>query len=119
MGKLWSVLFLLITVGGVACFAVAPYINHSLPRDVSEHGWAIDHLYFFILWLTGMYSSRPKVVMFWFMWKYRRGRQPATGEVHSRQPHAGDCVDDYSGGYAVVYRALSNECLGRGEDAAP
>jgi cytochrome c oxidase subunit II len=76
VGKFWSILFLLMTVGGVLCFALAPYYNHSLPRDVSETGWAIDHLYFFILWLTGAVFIATEGVMFWFLWKYNAGSNP-------------------------------------------
>ncbi|MEX0678997.1 MAG: cytochrome c oxidase subunit II [Pirellulales bacterium] len=70
MGKFWSVLFLMVPVLGVASFAVAPLYRHWLPLDVSEHGHTIDHLFYFILWLTGAVFVVTEVAMFWFMWRY-------------------------------------------------
>ena len=70
MGKFWSLIFLLVPVLGVAAFVVAPWYDHWLPRDISEHGHTIDHLFYFILWLTGAVFVATEVVMFWFMWRY-------------------------------------------------
>jgi len=63
-------LFLLVPVLGVACFVVAPWYKHWLPVDVSEHGHTIDHLFYFILWLTGAVFIATEVVLFWFLWRY-------------------------------------------------
>jgi cytochrome c oxidase subunit 2 len=41
-----------------------------LPRDVSEHGHEIDHLWNFILILTGLVFVATEVVLFWFIWRY-------------------------------------------------
>ena len=70
MGKIWALLFLLMLIFGVASFVVAPYYDHGLPRDISETGWAIDHLFMFILWLTGVVFVATEGVLFWFLWKY-------------------------------------------------
>ena len=70
MGKLWSVLFLLVPVLGVAAFLWAPSSGIWLPRDVSEHGHQIDHLWNFILVLTGLVFIATEVVLFWFLWRY-------------------------------------------------
>ncbi len=70
MGRFWSILFLMVLVGGLGTFAVAPVINHWLPKDVSEHGRAIDGLFYFILGLTGVVFIATEGVMFWFLWKY-------------------------------------------------
>ena len=70
MGKIWALLFLLMLIFGVASFVVAPYYDHWLPRDISETGWAIDHLFMFILWLTGVVFIATEGVLFWFLWKY-------------------------------------------------
>lgn len=66
----WSGLFFLVPLLGVATFVVAPYYNHWLPRDLSEHGHTIDHLFYFILILTGVVFIATEAVLFWFMWKY-------------------------------------------------
>jgi cytochrome c oxidase subunit 2 len=63
-------LFLLVPILGVFAFWIAPYIGHDLPRDISEQGHEIDHLYYFILILTGVVFVATEVVLFWFMWKY-------------------------------------------------
>jgi len=70
MGKVWALLFLLMLVFSVLSFVVAPYYDHWLPRDISETGWAIDHLFMFILWLTGAVFIATEGVLFWFLWKY-------------------------------------------------
>lgn len=70
MRRFWSFLFLLVPLGGVATFVAAPYFNIWLPRDVSEHGRAIDNLFMFILYLTGAVFIVTQLVLFWFSWKY-------------------------------------------------
>ena len=70
MGKFWSVLFLLVPVLGVATFVVAPWYDHWLPVDVSQHGRTIDHLFYFILYLTGVVFILTEVALFYFMWRY-------------------------------------------------
>ncbi len=76
--KFWSLVFLLVPVLGCATFIAAPYFNHWLPRDISEHGRTIDHLFNFILGLTGVSFVATEVVLFWFMWKYdaKSNKQP-------------------------------------------
>jgi len=66
----WSLLFLAVPVLGVATFAVAPAYDIWLPKDVSEHGAAVDGLFYFILWLTGAVFIATEGVLFWFIWKY-------------------------------------------------
>ncbi len=70
MGKFWAVVFLMVPVLGVACFAFAPMYRHWLPADVSQHGHTIDHLFYFILWLTGAVFVATEVALFWFLWRY-------------------------------------------------
>ena len=70
MNRFWSFLFLLVPIGGVACFVAAPYFNIWLPRDVSEHGRTIDSLFMFILYLTGAVFLVTEMVLFYFSWKY-------------------------------------------------
>src|SRR5687768_203988 len=76
VGKIWASLFLLMLVFGVLSFVVAPYYDHWLPRDISETGWAIDHLFMFILWLTGVCFIATELVLFWFLWKYNANDNP-------------------------------------------
>ena len=70
MGRFWSVLFLLVPTLGVLTFALGPPYHIWLPRDISEHGRTIDHLFYFILWLTGFVFVITEVVLFWFLWRY-------------------------------------------------
>ena len=51
-------------------FVVAPLYKHWLPHDISQHGHTIDHLFYFILWLTGAVFVVTEVALFWFMWRY-------------------------------------------------
>lgn len=70
MGRFWSLLFLAVPVLGVALFLWAPGAGHWLPRDVSEHGHTIDHLFRFILFLTGIVFIGTECVLFYFLWRY-------------------------------------------------
>jgi cytochrome c oxidase subunit 2 len=70
MGKFWSLLFLLVPILGVYCFIYGWQENIWLPKDVSEHGHTIDHLFFFITGLTGIVFIGTELALFWFMWKY-------------------------------------------------
>lgn len=72
MGKFWSLLFLLVPILGVGLFVWAPFNNHWLPRDVSTHGYQIDHLFNFILGLTGVVFIATELLLFWFLWRYDR-----------------------------------------------
>ncbi len=73
MRLFWSLLFLLVPILGVATFVCAPYFNIVMPPDVSEHGRVIDHLFMFILYLTGAVFVVTEVVLFYFVWKYDAG----------------------------------------------
>ncbi|MCA9270279.1 MAG: cytochrome c oxidase subunit II, partial [Planctomycetales bacterium] len=80
MGRFWSILFLLVPVLGVGCFACAmagvdvPFFlsfhKHWLPEDVSADGGVIDGLFNFILFLTGAIFIGTSLTLFWFLWKY-------------------------------------------------
>jgi len=70
VGKFWSLLFLLVPVLGVYCFIYGYQQGIWLPEDVSSHGHAIDHLFFFITGLTGIVFVATEVALFLFMWKY-------------------------------------------------
>ena len=70
MGKFWSLLFLAVPVLGTALFFWAPAAGYWMPRDVSTHGHQIDHLWMFILILTGVVFVATEVFLFWFMWRY-------------------------------------------------
>lgn len=70
MGKLWSLLFLLVPIAGTAVFLAAPALHSWLPEDGSAHGHLIDHLWTFILYLTGLVFVVTEVILFWFIWKY-------------------------------------------------
>ena len=83
MGRFWSLIFLLVPVLGVVTFVLAPWYKHWLPQDVSEHGHAIDHLFYFILLLTGLVFIATEMVLFWFIWKYDgRGQNRPAAFLH-------------------------------------
>lgn len=70
MKRFWSFLFLLVPIGGVATFFVAPHFNIWLPRDVSANGHVIDSLFMFILYLTGAVFIATQLALVYFSWKY-------------------------------------------------
>ena len=70
VGRYWSFLFLMVPVFGVGAFVWGASGEMWLPRDISEHGYQIDHLFNFILILTGVVFIATEVVLFWFLWRY-------------------------------------------------
>lgn len=81
MGRFWSFLFLLVPILGVAIFVMAatetpPFEGHWFPEDISQHGYIIDGLFNFILYLTGAIFIATGLALFWFMWKYDAARNP-------------------------------------------
>jgi cytochrome c oxidase subunit 2 len=70
VARLWSLLFALAPILTVAMFIAGPIWGIWLPRDVSAHGGAVDHLFYLILWITGAVFVGTEGVLFWFMWRY-------------------------------------------------
>jgi len=82
VGKFWALMFLLVPIFGVGLFVwayVQPENRIWLPRDVSEHGHQIDHLFNFILVLTGLVFIVTEGALFCYLWKYEGGtnKEPA------------------------------------------
>jgi cytochrome c oxidase subunit 2 len=61
---------LLVPIAGVGIFVWAAAGGMWMPRDISEHGHEIDHLWNFILLLTGAVFVATEVALFWFLWRY-------------------------------------------------
>lgn len=70
MHKLWSLLFLLVLVGGTLSFLVAPWLGWWLPEDVSTYGHKIDHLYNFILIITGITFIGTQAFLVYCLFSY-------------------------------------------------
>jgi cytochrome c oxidase subunit 2 len=71
MGKFWSLLFLCVTIFGVGTFIVAPQFGIWLPQNISfDTGRSIDHLFQFILVLTGVVFIATELALFFFLWRY-------------------------------------------------
>ncbi len=70
MGKFWAVVFLMVPVLGVACFIYGAAYGSWLPKDVSQDGHTIDHLFYFILWLTAVVFVVTEMALFWFLLRY-------------------------------------------------
>lgn len=79
MGKFWSLVFLMVLVFGVGVFVWGAATGIWLPPLASAAGLGIDHLFMFILWLTGIAFIATEGALFWFLWKYNAtdNRQPA------------------------------------------
>lgn len=74
MGKLWSLLFLAVPVLGTGIFVAAandwwPIRGHWFPELVVQDQ-TVDHLFYFILYLTGAVFIATGLVLFWFLWRY-------------------------------------------------
>src|SRR5215470_18374082 len=71
MGKFWSILFLCVTIFGVATFIIGPATGIWLPQNIStDTGRSIDHLFMFILVLTGIVFIATELALFFFLWRY-------------------------------------------------
>jgi len=78
LGKFWSLVFLLVPIFGVGVFVYGalPSVHIGLPQDASESGHNIDHLWTFILGLTGIAFIATEGALFWFLWKYNAQSNP-------------------------------------------
>ena len=79
MGRFWSILFLLVPLlgAGSIIWAIAgypPMEDHWLPKDVSEGGAGIDHLFNIILYLTGAIFIGTGLVLALLLWRYGEHR---------------------------------------------
>src|SRR3569623_11143 len=79
VARYWALLFLLVPILGVGAFVWAAGGAMWLPRDISEHGHQIDHLWNFNLILTGAVIVATEVILFWFLWRYEKSAN--TGPV--------------------------------------
>jgi cytochrome c oxidase subunit 2 len=105
VGKFWSIVFLLIPVLGVACFVAGPIYGLWLPKDISQHGHTIDHLFYFILWLTGAVFIVTEVVLVYFLWKYD-GRDSARPVHFTHGSHALELVWTILPAFTLLFIAI-------------
>ncbi len=79
MGRFWSLLFLLVPILGVLLFVLGPtpVFDAWLPEDISTDGHLIDHLFMFILYLTGAVFVATELVLFWYLWHYDAAKNAA------------------------------------------
>ncbi|HVT28545.1 MAG TPA: cytochrome c oxidase subunit II [Lacipirellulaceae bacterium] len=76
MKHFWALVFLMVPVCGVLTFIIAPHYNVWFPKDISANGHVIDHLFMFILWLTGIIFVATEGALFYFAWKYNARSNP-------------------------------------------
>lgn len=75
----WSWFFLLVPIGGVAIFAIAPSVGWSLPENVSSFGEQIDSLYYGILAITGLTFIGTNAALCYILWRFG---QDKGGKAH-------------------------------------
>ena len=69
----WSFFFLLIPILGVGIFVAAPFVGWDLPQVESSFGQLADHLYYVILWITGIAFIATQLALFWSLFKFGKG----------------------------------------------
>jgi len=74
VGKFWSLFFLGIPLLGTAVFVLAaldvyPFQGHWFPELVVSDQ-SIDHLFYFILYMTGVVFIGTGLMLCWILWKY-------------------------------------------------
>jgi cytochrome c oxidase subunit 2 len=95
----------LVPVLGVACFVAAPIYNLWLPQDISQHGHTIDHLFYFILWLTGVVFIATELVLVYFFWKYD-GRDASRPVQFTHGSHALELVWTILPAFTLLFIAI-------------
>lgn len=68
----WSWFFLIIPVFGVGTFVAANQLGCSLPEGISPFGQEIDHLYYMILWITGIAFVATQAVLCYTLYRFGR-----------------------------------------------
>lgn len=83
MNRFWSLLFFSVPILGTVCLLWAilelpPMQNHWLPPNINVYGDAIDHLFYVILWLTGITFIGTGLALGYLLWKYdeKRSQSP-------------------------------------------
>lgn len=79
MGRLWSLLFLTVTIATTVCFALGPYLGVWLPEAISAEARKTDRLFYVILALTGGVFVLTQLLLVWYMWRWSASHhdQPA------------------------------------------
>ncbi len=75
MNRIWSLLFLLVPVFGIAAFVLAarnlwPLQGAWLPENFSESGVAIDELWYLVHWICGGIFVLTGVLITWMVWRF-------------------------------------------------
>ena len=88
MNRLWSILFFLVPVGGIAaCLAAAngwpPLAGAWLPENLSESGDAIDGLYILVHWICSVFFIGIGVAISVITWRFASVRQQRATYIHS------------------------------------
>ena len=75
MNRLWSLLFLLVPIGGLAAFALAslgvgPLDGAWLPDNYAESGIAVDHLWKTVHWICAFIFALTGLLIGFVVWKF-------------------------------------------------
>jgi cytochrome c oxidase subunit 2 len=71
--KWWSVLFGGVMVAATILVIVTPLVGWGLPKNVSSYGGAVDNLFHFILFITGIFFILTEALLVYFLFKYAGG----------------------------------------------
>ena len=75
--RYWSLLFCLAAVASVGAFVYGPLFHDLdwwLPPNVSTFGYQVDHLFWIILWITGVVFIGTQVALVWVTFRYTDDR---------------------------------------------
>lgn len=68
----YSYVYLIVAVFGTVMFLIAPSRGWSLPSNFSQAGKEIDHLYYTILWITGLVFLATQGFLFYILARFGR-----------------------------------------------
>ena len=70
MQKWWSLLFGGVMTAATILVIATPLVGWGLPKNVSSYGPAVDNLFHFILFITGLFFLLTEALLVYFMFVY-------------------------------------------------
>lgn len=88
MNRVWSILFFLIPVGGIAAFLLAanglpPFVGAWLPANFSQNGESIDGLFMLVHWICALFFVGIGCAIGWIIWRFNASKRETASYYHS------------------------------------
>ncbi len=104
MRKWWSLLFGGVMVAATLLVIITPLVGWGLPKNVSSYGGAVDKLFHFILFITGVFFILTEALLVYFMYAYAGG--PGKKE-HVVSHHDAEKKDSWTSYFKQIARPVT------------